>query len=233
MSNSHTKSVSGAAAETSASRDGALHGQTSVAVGYARLLEREEGAGLEQQRRLIRSEARSRGISLVWSCDTSDQREALDRSGLARSLKLLHGERHSALIVADLIYLTRSLPLLSAIFRRSAEECWTIVSLGTPRIDTTRREDRVLQSVLGLYDTLADQGEAESLAAAVRDAHETEQPSLRERIVWERIVGASLSQIANGLNRDGIAPPGTSGSWLPSAVWAELETLCPGGRASS
>ena len=230
MSSSHTKSVSGAAAKSSASRSRALHGQSSVAVGYARLL---EGPGLEQQRRLIRSEARSRGIPLVWSCDTSDRRETLDRSGLARSLKLLHGERHTTLIVADLIYLTRSLPLLSALFRRSTEEGWAIVSLGSTRIDTTCCEDKVLQAVLSLYDTLADQGEAEFAAATANDAHDPEQPSFKERIVWERIVGASLGQIANGLNRDGIAVPGRSGSWLPSAVWAELETLRPRGEVPS
>lgn len=201
-------------------------------MGYARLLDGDGVAGLERQRRPIRSEAKRRGLSLAWSCDTSDRRETLDRSGLARSLRLLEGERHTTLIVADLTYLARSLPVLSAIFRRSAEEGWAIVSLGSQRIDTTRREGKALQSVLSLYDTLADQDGPAPPAAAAVEAHDPEQPSPKERIVWERIVGASLGQIANGLNRDGVAVPGRSGSWLPSTVWAELETLRPRGGGS-
>jgi hypothetical protein len=120
--------------------------------------------------------------------------------------------------------------VLSAVFRRSAEEGWAIVSHGSPPIDTNRREGKVLQSVLGLYDTLVDQGEAE-----VADGHEAsdqDQLDPNERIVWERITGASLGQIANGLNRDGVSVPGRSGGWLPSAVWAELETLRPRGGGS-
>ena len=200
--------------------------RSSVAVGYARQLDADD-AGLEGQRRLIRAEAKRRGQSLAWSCDTSDRREALGRSGIARSLRLLRGERHTTLIVADLACLTRSLPLLSAIFRRSAEEGWAIVSLGSPRIDTTRREGKVLRSVLSLYDTLLDTDDDELFADAT-DADNPEEPSTKERIVWERIGGSSLGQIANGLNRDGVPAPNESG-WLPSAVWAELETLRPGG----
>lgn len=209
-------------------RDDAV-GQPQTAVGYARLLESEgsSGAGLEGQRRLIRLEAKRRGLSLAWSCDTSDRREALDRSGIARSLRLLRGERHTTLIVADLNCLTRSLSVLSAILRRSAEEGWAIVSLGSPRIDTARREGKVLQSVLSSYDALLDTEEDEASACATK-ADDPDQPSTRERIVWERIGGASLGQIANGLNRDGVAAPARD-SWLPSAVWAELEILRPGG----
>jgi len=206
--------------------------RSAVAVGYARLLADDRAAGLERQRRPIRSEAKRRGLSVAWSCDTSDRREGLDRSGLARSLRLLEGERHTTLIVADLTYLARSLPVLAAIFRRSEEEGWAIVSLGSPRVDTTRREGKVLQSVLALYDTLADQDGAAPQTGAASEAHDLGQPSPKERIVWERIVGASLGQIANGLNRDGIAAPGRSGSWLPSAVWTELETLRPRGGDS-
>jgi Resolvase, N terminal domain len=201
--------------------------RSSVAVGYARQLDSDD-AGLECQRRSIRSEAKRRGLSLAWSCDTTDRREALDRSGIARSLRLLRGERHTALIVADLTCLTRSLPVLSAILRRSAEEGWAIVSLGSPRIDTAHREGKVLQSVLSSYDALLDTEEDEASACATK-ADDPDRPSTRERIIWERIGGASLGQIANGLNRDGVAAPHTRDSWLPPAVWAELEVLRPGG----
>lgn len=103
------------------------------------------------------------------------------------------------------------------------------MSLGSPQIDTTRREGQALQAVLSFYDTLGDQGEDEP-AADENEAHDPNWPSPRERIVWERITGASLGQIANGLNRDAIAAPGRSDSWLPSAVWGELETYRPAGR---
>lgn len=201
--------------------------QSCVAVGYARQLDSGD-AGLECQRRSIRSEAKRRGLSLAWSCDTSDRREALDRSGIARSLRLLKGERHTTLIVADLICLTRSLSVLSAILRRSAEEGWAIVSLGSPRIDTTHREGRVLQSVLSFYDALLD-AEGDEPSADAPEANAPGEPSTRERIVWERIGGSSLGQIANGLNRDGVSAPHKRDSWLPSAVWAELEALRPDG----
>lgn len=204
--------------------------RSSVAVGYARLLgEDGASAGFEDQRRLIRSEARRRGLSLVWSCDTSDRRETVTRTGIARSLRLLRDEGHTSLIVADLPCLTRSLPVLSAIFRRSAEEGWSIVSLGRPRIDTTRREGRALQAVLGSYYAyLALEDEpGDSTAEADKPAV---QPSFKERIVWERISGASLGQIANGLNRDRIPAPRKGEGWLPSAVWAELESLRPASR---
>jgi hypothetical protein len=207
--------------------NGGAASRLRVAVGYARLPENDDYAdGLEAQRRLIRSEARRRGVSLAWSCDTSDRRESLDRAGIARSLRLLRSEGHAALIVADLACLTRALSVLSAIFRRSAEEGWAIVSLGHPRVDTDRREGKVLQSILSRYNGYLDVDEQRP---AGRPA-ETKPPtplSLKERIVWARITGASLGQIANGLNSAGIAAPGESDSWLPSAVWAELETLRP------
>jgi hypothetical protein len=182
--------------------------------------------GIEGQRKLIRSEARRRGLSLAWSFDTTDQRETTDRVGIARSLRLLKSEGHAALIVADLACLTQALPVLAAIFRRSVEEGWSIISLGRPRIDTDRREGRVLQAVLSSYDALVESVEDQ----AVPGAGEREcsvQPTLKERIVWERITGASFGQIANGLNRDGIAAPDKSDCWLPSSVWAELESLRP------
>lgn len=199
-----------------------------VAVGYASMLDGDDAAGLEGQRRAIRSEAKRRGLSLAWSCDTSDRRETLERSGIARSLRLLRGERHTALIVADLTCLTWSLAVLAGIFRRSADEGWAIVSLGPTRIDTSRREGKILQSVLSLYDTFVDRNEDEPAVAGTKKARDPDQPSPNERIVWERITGASLGQIANELNRDGIAAPGRSDSWSLSAVWAELETLRPG-----
>lgn len=200
-----------------------------VAVGYASMLDGDDAAGLERQRRAIRSEAKRRGLSLAWSCDTSDRRETLERSGIARSLRLLRGERHTALIVADLACLTCSLAVLAGIFRRSADEGWAVVSLGPDRIDTSRRDGRVLQSVLSLYDTFLDRNEGEPAAADPGEASDPDQSFPKERIVWERVAGASLGQIANGLNRDGIAAPGRSDRWSLSAVWAELETLRPGG----
>ncbi len=203
-----------------------------VAVGYASTLDGGGTAGLERQRRAIRSEAKRRGLSLAWSCDTSDRRETLERSGIARSLRLLRGERHTALIAADLTCLTRSLVVLAGIFRRSAEEGWAIVSLGPMGIDTSRREAKALQSVLSLYDTL-DRSEDEPAVAGPKKARDPDRPSAKERIAWERITGASLGQIANGLNRDGIAAPGRSDSWSLSAVWAELETLRPVGGQSA
>lgn len=204
--------------------------RSSVAVGYARLLGGDGSAELERQRRAIRLEVRRRGLSVAWSCDTSDRRDALDRSGLARSLRLLEGERHKLLIVADLTYLTSSLSVLSGIFRRSVEKGWAVVSLGSPSIDTTRREGRILQSVFCLYDTIDDGCITETpVENEVRDLG---QASSKDRIVWERIVGASLGRIANDLNGAGVAGPKGIGSWSPSAVWAELETLRPPGARS-
>lgn len=199
-----------------------------VAVGYASMLDGDDAAGLERQRRAIRSEAKRRGLSLAWSCDTSDRRETLERSGIARSLRLLRGERHTALIVADLACLTCSLAVLSGLLRRSAEEGWAVVSLGPTRIDTSRREGRVLQSVLSLYDTFVDRSKDEPAVAGQEEECDPDRSFPMERIIWERVAGASLGQIANGLNRDGIAAPGRSDSWSLSAVWAELETLRPG-----
>jgi Resolvase, N terminal domain len=201
--------------------------QDGVAVGYARAL--DDARGIERQRGPIRAEARRRGLSLAWSCDTSDRRETLDRSGIARSLRLLQSDRHPVLIVADLRCITRSLPVLSTFFRRSEEEEWEIISLGPVRIDTTRPEGKVLRSVLGLYDATALVDEDDS--DTPQELHDRPmQPSLRQRIVWERIVGSSLGQIANGLNRDCIAAPGeVDGPWAPSTVWAELEAVRPPG----
>lgn len=211
-------------------KEGERVARSSVAVGYARSL--EDGAfpnGLEGQRRLIRSEAKRRGLSLAWSCDTSDHRESLDRAGIARSLRLLRTGEHAALIVADLACLTRALPVLSEIFRRSADEGWSIISLGRPRIDTAGREGRVLRSVLSRYSGFLEP-EEEQPAVNSSETEPPNSPAIRERVVWERISGASLGQIANGLNRDGIPGPKEGEGWLPSAVWAELETLRPGGR---
>lgn len=200
---------------------------SSVAVGYARLL--DHGPGLEGQRRAIRLEAKRRGFSLAWSFDTSDQRETVERSGIARSLRLLEGDRHTALIVADLTFLTQSLSLLSSLFRRSADRGWAIISPGPMPVDTKLGEGRVLQAVLSTYDSLRDQVVEEPAADAVEPGRflGPDQPSPRDRIVWERIAGGSLGQIANGLNRDGVPAPDNWESWLPSTVWAELEAFRP------
>jgi DNA invertase Pin-like site-specific DNA recombinase len=186
------------------------------------MLDGYDAAALERQRRAIRCEAKRRDLSLAWSCDTSDRRETLERSGIARSLKLLRGERHTALIVADLACLTRSLTVLSGILRRSADEGWAVVSLGSTRIDTDRREGRALQSVFSLYDTFVERSKDEPVVAGQEEVHDLDQSLPMERIVWERVAGASLGQIANGLNRDGMSytqmlwmTPRTKAAYLP------------------
>jgi hypothetical protein len=208
-------------------------GLTGTAVGYARSMDAKDENGLERQRRAIRAAAGIRGLSIAWSLDTTDHREALDRKGIARSLRLLRSGRYSALMVADLMCLAESLGLLAALFDRSREEGWAIISLGPVPFDTTRKDGKLLRAVLSRYASAASAATPTSSdggALAAESRSTMGRWSTRDRIAWDRIIGSSLGQIANRLNRDGVAVTGDaagSGSWHPSTVWAELEAFRP------
>jgi DNA invertase Pin-like site-specific DNA recombinase len=199
-------------------------------VGYIRVstdAQAESGAGLAAQRSGIRAECTRRGFDLARIYeDAGASAKSLDgREALADALSDLAKGDASVLVVAKLDRLARSVADFAELVRRAERQGWAILACDLG-VDMTTPTGGLLANVTAsvaewerrIIGARTREALAARKAAGVRLGRpRMVDPSLSDRIREERIAGATLQAIADGLNAEGIKTP-SGRSWSPALV---------------
>ncbi len=196
----------------------------TTVVGYVRVSTREQadsGAGLDAQRAAISGEAERRGWSVVWIEDAGESGKSLRRPGITRALATLKRREASALVVAKLDRLSRSVQDFAGVMALAARQGWAVVALDLG-IDMTTPAGKLVASVM----SAVSEWERDIIAARTRDAlHERRgvvgrlaPVSVQRRIVALAGQGMSGAAIARLLDSEGVPTPNGGAQWYPSTV---------------
>jgi DNA invertase Pin-like site-specific DNA recombinase len=206
--------------------------RTEGVIAYLRVSTDEQatsGLGLDAQRAQLVSECERRGLLLLAVYeDAGLSGSTLDRPALREALAALDAGQGSALMVAKLDRLTRSVHNASGLMKRAETAGWGLVALDVA-VDTTTPQGTAMAQVLVVFAELERRliGQRTRDALAVRKAQgfklgrpRTLDPAVRQRILDEAATGAGWSAIARSLN-DGQVPTAQGGArWYPATVRA-------------
>lgn len=208
----------------------------NLVVAYLRVSTEEQavsGAGLEAQRNTIEAEASRRGWTIVayFSDEGISGKSIANRPALAEALAAIESGAASALIVAKLDRLSRSVSDASAMLDRAARGGWRIFSADLA-IDTTSPAGEAAASMMIVFSQLErrliSQRTKDALAVKKAQGVRLGRPSVLPREVVAGIVenhraGISLNRIAVQLNETGVDTARGGGRWYASTVKAVLE----------
>ncbi len=199
-------------------------------LGYVRVSTEEQsdsGAGLEAQRRAIEAECVRRGWQLLEVVeDAGFSAKDLKRPGVQEALRVLKSGEASALVVAKLDRLSRSMIDFTALMGKAQKEGWALVALDCA-VDTTTPAGEAKAHMLATFAQferrLISQRTREALAVkksqGVRLGRPQTMPkAVVKRIKRERAKGQSLAAIADGLNADGVPTAQGGRRWYPATV---------------
>jgi DNA invertase Pin-like site-specific DNA recombinase len=197
-------------------------------IGYVRVSTEEQGmsgAGLQAQRAAIIAECGRRGWELIEIAEDVGSGKNLKRRGIRAALDTLARGDASALVVAKLDRLSRSMLDFARIMATAQKQSWALVALDV-QVDTTSPSGEAMAHMLAtfaqferrLISERTKQALAQKRAAGVRLGAPPEiDPSVASRIRDEREEGSTLRQIAERLNGDGI-PTARGGRWHASTL---------------
>ena len=198
-------------------------------VAYARVSTEEQGlsgAGLEAQRKAILSECNRRGWTLVESFEEVASGRDLKRPGVQAALEVLSRQEADGLVVAKLDRLSRSMLDFAGVMATAQKQSWALVALDCS-IDSSTPAGEAMAHVMATFAQferrLIGQRTREALAvkraAGVRLGRPPAvPPDLAARIAALRTAGATLRQIADKLNEEGIPTPHGGSKWRPSSL---------------
>jgi len=203
------------------------------AIGYARVStegQAESGLGLDAQRDAIAAEVKRRGWELLDVIeDAGASGSDGDRPGLRRAFGLIADGSASALIVAKLDRLSRSVIDSAQILEWLDEADATFVApdLG---VDTSTAGGRLVANVLASVAEWERHTIGERTAAALRakaargegGGRPKVEPKVRQRIERQRKRGWTYQRIADKLNAGGIPTARGGAEWRPSSVASAL-----------
>jgi DNA invertase Pin-like site-specific DNA recombinase len=205
------------------------------ALGYLRVStgkQADSGAGLASQRRAILDEAKRRGwdeADIEFITEAASGKNAR-RPGLERAREALAAGEASALVVAKMDRLSRSLLDFAQIMQEAQKQGWALIALDCP-VDLTTPVGEALATIIATFAQLeramigerTRDGLAEKRAAGVRLGRPRSLPDdVRLRIVAEREDGRTLRVIADALNADEVATAHGGQKWYASSVRAVL-----------
>src|SRR5439155_7376873 len=123
-------------------------------LGYVRVSTDEQstsGAGLEAQRRAIVSECERRGWQLVDVIeDAGYSAKDLKRPGVQEAIKVLQSRDASALVVAKLDRLSRSMLDFTALMAKAQKQSWALVALDCA-VDTSTPAGEAMANMLATF----------------------------------------------------------------------------------
>jgi DNA invertase Pin-like site-specific DNA recombinase len=205
-------------------------------VGYVRVSTDEQldsGAGLEAQRRAIRHECERRGWRLLEIYeDAASGRAVTGRSGLKAALTALDDRVATALVVAKLDRLSRSLLDFAALMERGRRSGWALLALDLG-VDTTTPSGEMMANVLAVFAQferrLIGQRTREALGVKRSQGIRLGRPRIVPqetvvRIRRRRANGEALASIAAALNREGRPTAHGGRRWYVSTVQAVLRS---------
>jgi DNA invertase Pin-like site-specific DNA recombinase len=204
--------------------------RTTGVIAYTRVSTEEQavsGLSLEAQRAAIEAECQRRGLDLLAVHeDAGYSAKTLSRPGLTAALDDLHAGRGSALMVARLDRLTRSVHDATGLMQAAERAGWGLVALDVA-VDTTTPQGAAMAQVLAVFAELERRliGERTRAALAAKRAQGvrlgrpvTLDPATRDRIVAAHRGGQGWSAIARQLNDDRVPTAHGGARWYPSTV---------------
>ncbi len=156
----------------------------------------------------------------------------LNRAGISEALRLLAAGEASALVVTKVDRLSRSLLDFSHIVATARKQAWQLVVLDLG-VDTSTPSGEMLGAVMMTFAQYERRlaGERTSLALQAKKAAghrlgrpRTLQPEVNQRILLAVEAGQTATQIADGLNREGVPTARGGKRWYPSTVLAVLRS---------
>lgn len=203
-------------------------------IGYVRVSTEEQGvsgAGLQAQRDAIVDECRRRGWTLVELVeDVGRSGRDLRRPGVQAALDALTAGEASALVVAKLDRLSRSMLDFARIMVTAQKQSWALIALDV-NVDTTTPAGEAMAHMLATFAQFERRlisertkvALAQKQAAGVRlGAPPLIGPDVAVRVRRERDAGATLREIAAGLNGDRV-PTARGGTWHASTLQRVLK----------
>jgi DNA invertase Pin-like site-specific DNA recombinase len=149
----------------------------------------------------------------------------LKRPGIRMALEMLASGGASALVVAKLDRLSRSMLDFARIMTTAQKQSWALVALDV-QVDTTTPSGEAMAHMLATFSQFerrliserTKQALAQKRASGVRLGAAPEiDPSIARRIRKERSAGRSLREIAERLNAEAI-PTARGGRWHASTL---------------
>jgi DNA invertase Pin-like site-specific DNA recombinase len=204
--------------------------RTEGVIAYLRVSTEEQaasGLGLDAQRAQVVAECERRGVTLLATYeDAGRSGKDLARPALTDALVALDAGEGSALMVAKLDRLTRSVHDASGLMKRAERAGWGLVALDVA-VDTTTPQGTAMAQVLVVFAELErrliGQRTRDALAAKKAQGHKLGRPRslpepVRRRIVDAHAAGAGWSAIARQLNDDGVPTAQGGARWYPATV---------------
>jgi DNA invertase Pin-like site-specific DNA recombinase len=197
-------------------------------IGYVRVSTEEQGlsgAGLEAQRQAIAAECERRGWTLVQVAEDIGSGRNLKRPGIKAVLDTLASGGASALVVAKLDGLSRSMLDFAGIMTTAQKQNWALVALDV-QVDTTTPSGEAMAHMLATFSQFERRLISERTKAALAEKRRAGvrlgappeiDPKVERRIRWERAKGRPLRKIAERLNAQGV-PTARGGRWYGSTV---------------
>lgn len=200
-------------------------------LGYVRVSTSEQaqrGVGLDAQRSAIRAECERRGWVLadVLEDAGASGRSIAGRAGLQAALERLEDGEADALVVSKLDRLSRSLLDFAALMERSRRKGWALVALDLG-VDTSTPSGEAMANVLATFAQLErrliGQRTREALAVKREQGVRLGRPAVLDAQVVHQIAdlraaGATLTAIADRLNREGVRTAHGGSRWWHSTV---------------
>jgi DNA invertase Pin-like site-specific DNA recombinase len=199
-------------------------------LGYVRVSTSEQassGAGLEAQRQAILAECKRRGWHLVETIeDAGYSARDLRRSGIQEALRALEAGKASALVVAKLDRLSRSMLDFSRLMAKATAEHWALVALDVA-VDTSTPSGEAMANMLATFAQferrLISQRTKEALAVKKASGVRLGRPptlpqTVVRRIQRQRARGDTLAKIADDLNHEGVPTAQGGRQWYPATV---------------
>lgn len=204
-------------------------------IGYIRVSTIEQadsGLGLDAQKDRLEQEAARRGWDLLIVEDRGQSAKSMDRPGIEDALGMVCRGEASALVVAKLDRLSRSLLDFAALMERAKREAWALIALDLG-VDTSTATGElianVLMSVAQWERRAIGERTRDALAAARARGQRLGRPrsvpdELRARIASERASGLTLQAIADRLNDEQVPTARGGMCWQRGTVGALLRT---------
>lgn len=201
----------------------------NAVVGYVRVSTTEQadsGAGLAAQRAAIVAEVGRKGLTLVGIYeDAGLSGKSLDRPALVEALELLRSGQASALVVAKVDRLSRSLLDFASLLNRAEREGWKLVALDLG-LDMTTPAGELMAAIVAAtaqYERRLISGRtkaalAQKAAQGVKLGRPRRlAPEVAARIHRCRAAGATFQAIGDELNGEHVATA-TGRDWTPQLV---------------
>lgn len=198
------------------------------AIGYGRVSkvdDDDEGYSLAGQRAVVQSEADRRGWNLEWLADEGKSGRNIN-PGLREALKQLAAGQASALVVAKMDRLARSVSHAVDIMALAETQGWDLVMCDL-NIDLSTPQGEAMANMLATFAQferrMISLRTKEGLAVAKANGKQIGAPRLAEpavvdRICRDRTEGQSFGAIARALTAEGILSPAGRPSWQDSTV---------------